>query len=81
MPASASFDIIAAVCSNVMPEAFATGATYFIASANLSRFNAELVNDAAITSTTRLDSEASIPKPLIVAPATSADLAKSSPVA
>ena len=71
----------AVVSSRVNPTALATGATNFIDSVNLSRFNAVVVNEAAITSATFLVKEASKLKALSVVPATCAELDKDSPVA
>ena len=63
------------------PADLAMGATNFIDSANFSMSKADLENDNAITSVTLLVSFASIPKPRNVAPATSAALGNSVPVA
>ena len=72
---------MAEVCSKEYPRAFATGATGAMPKRNPSKSNAALFRLSAITSTTRPISDESIAKALRVAPATSAEAAKSSPVA
>ena len=81
MPASASTPSIAVVCSSETPALAAIGATYFIDSVKLSSDSAVKLNESAITSTTRGICDASSRNPRNVAPATSADCARSSPVA
>ena len=79
MPALARAANIPEVCSIDIPADLATGATYFMESANNPMSNADELNAAAITSVTWPVSDASMPNPRRVAPATSADLAKSEP--
>ena len=81
IPALASSSSIAVVSSIPIPAALAIGATYFIDSAKASISKAEDAKLKAITSVTRPVSSASKPKPLNVAPATSAALARSDPLA
>ena len=71
----------AVVFSTDNPAVFATGATELIAVANFSISKEDEENDLAITSTTLCVSEASNPKPLKVAPVTSAARGNSVPVA
>ena len=81
IPLFANTANIADVCSNDIPALFATGATNFIDSANVSISNADELNDNAITSVTRLVWLASNPNARNVDPATSAERAKSLPEA
>ena len=77
MPALAITANIAVVSSIDIFAEFATGATYFIDSANFSMSNADVENDFAITSVTRPVSDAFKPNARNVEPATSAARAKS----
>ena len=81
IPALASVPSIAVVSSRLTPAAFATGATNFIASLNVDMSNADVLKLDAITSVTRDVSSASSPNPRNVAPATSALVARSEPLA
>ena len=81
IPLSAIRASMAVVSSIDTPAAFATGATYFMEFWKDAMSKAELLKLAAITSVTRCVSLASKPKPRKVAPATSADCARSEPVA
>ena len=79
IPAFANKANMALVSSILMPAEFATGATNFMEFANVSMSNADVLNDLAMTSVTRLVSLASKPNARKVDPATSADLARSAP--
>ena len=79
IPLFANTANIADVFSNDMPADDAIGATIFIASANDSISRADELNDFAITSVTRPVSLTSKLNPRKVAPATSAERAKSLP--
>ena len=81
IPLSVNTPNIALVSSSDAPANLAMGATVAIAVPNFSKSNALPLNDAAITSATLPDSDACRSKPFIVAAATVADCAKSSPVA
>ena len=81
IPAFAKAPSIAVVSSNDTPALLAIGATNFMDSANFSMSSAEVLKDFAITSVTCIVSSAVKPIPRTVAPATSAALAKSLPVA
>ena len=81
MPLFAIAASIAVVCSMLSPAFLATGATNFMESWKLPMSRAELEKLAAITSVTLPVSLAFRPKALRVAPATSADCARSDPVA
>ena len=81
IPLLASVANIAVVSSKLTPVAFATGATNFIASLNLSRSKAELLKLEAITSVTLSVSVAFNPNARNVEPATSALSARSDPEA